>query len=349
MDKDEPPTDYGLSSELDFLFSEVKEKEKARNNGEPSQTSLHFASQAGDQKEKIKEGTQKEDLVPTKNEKAEDKLITWAAKLELESLSLKELVTGNLGHIFKQNYDFLHTTCDQMMERLDKLQKVPEPLKPDTGSSYKGIEMSIKNLAERIEQIEKTVQESSREKRRYRDNIEEVILERVDYSFLNNANFKALTKASDTIANKLKGLESLIATSSSDTVKSCTELDSKISSVVLENGSEVLQKLVDTQALVRLVAQGDSPVIHETASIKQYLKLLLPRIIGIESRCMEISATYNDLLTEFRNKDEKLTPDKDSTRNTEDSSFEIEMPNHTINTRVDPDINENHQKKRRLI
>lgn len=205
MNNEEPSTDYGLSSEIDIIFSEMKENKKLKNVGETSQAaSLQFASQPKDDKINEKDTYKENKRVCTDVENADDKLITWAARLELESISLKEIVTGNLGHIFKQNYDFLKVACEEITTKLSQMASQMEEMKKVSSGcdiDERLIE-TVNALSEKVTTIEKPC--SSRDRRNSIESIQTIISEKVDYSLTNNKLIKAIIKSVEKMSHNLE-------------------------------------------------------------------------------------------------------------------------------------------------
>lgn len=359
MNNEEPSTDYGLSSEIDIIFSEVRENKKQKNVGETSQaTSLQFASQIKDDKSKAHETSNEEDKYTRNVDGVDDKLITWAARLELESISLKEFVTGNLGHIFKQNYDFLKVACEEMTTKLDRIECQVDELKKSR-DEYKIVEKlgtAIDDLNEKVVNIEKMVQpmsESTREKRNNRGTLDVIVAEKVDQSLLNNKLMKTTMKNSEKVAHGLEKLERYLDAATSENRERCVALGTKMSDVFEDHDKRILNKLSSLQnSFTEHGHETNLDFMQEIVSIKQYLKLLLPRIIGLETNSKQLYRDYHELLTLINGtiKPEPIQCDNNKPPNNTPVSIDHQnMIKHLQDDESVPESVELNQKKRKLV
>lgn len=313
MNNEEPSTDYGLSSEIDIIFSEMKENKKLKNTGEPSQaTSLQFVSQTND-KTNAKDVYKEDKHTSSHVENADDKLITWAARLELESISLKEIVTGNLGHIFKQNYDFLKVACEEMTTKLSQMTCQIEEVKK-TSSGYDTNEKLLETvniLSEKVTTIEKMFKPcSSRDTRNSVGSIETFIGEQVDYTLSNNKLLKEMIKNTDKTFHRLEKLERLLQETICESSKANSKEHSKICNILESHDKATFDKLLSLQRFISDNDLGSNQSLsQEIVSIKQYLKLLLPRIIGLETNSKKLFNDYHEL-QEILNTKIHLNPTK---------------------------------------
>lgn len=351
MNNEEPSTDYGLSSEIDIIFSEMKENKKLKNVGETSQAaSLQFASQPKDDKINEKDTYKETKRVSTNVENADDKLITWAARLELESISLKEIVTGNLGHIFKQNYDFLKVACEEITTKLSQMaSQIEEMKKVSSGCDiYEKLIETVNALSEKVT-IEKPC--SSRDRRNSIESIQTIISEKVDYSLTNNKLIKAMIKSVEKMSHSLEKLDRPLQDNTCDSNKPCSENETKMCNILEAHDKATLDKLTSLQKSISDNGQGTNPALtQEIASIKQYLKLLLPRIIGLETNSKRLYHDYHELQNLFST---HIHPNPMQTENivlSDNSSDGSTVPSTSkriINEVLVPDNLD--QKKRRLI
>lgn len=354
MNNEEPSTDYGLSSEIDIIFSEIKENKKLKNVGETSQaTSLQFASQIKEDKSHAKDISREDKTESNHGESVDDKLITWAARLELESISLKELVTGNLGHIFKQNYDFLKIACEEMTEKLNKMAYQVEELKKPSSEYDIGEKLidTVNTLTEKVTTIEKMVKSgNSRERRDSIDTIETVVGDKIEYSLSNNKLIKTMMKSQEKMSNNIDKLYRTLQANTSAT-KPCADVETTICEALEAHDKATLDKLSFLQEFITENGQGTNlTVTQEITSIKQYLKLLLPRIIGLETNSKKLYHDYHELLNLFNGpihldliQADHITPSNNSSVMTTVSSA-----SKPINEALHSDSYFN-QKKRKLI
>lgn len=301
MNTEEQSTDYGLSSEIDIIFSEMKENKKLKNVGETSQAaSLQFASQPKDDKINEKDTYKETKRVSTNVENADDKLITWAARLELESISLKEIVTGNLGHIFKQNYDFLKVACEEITTKLSQMASQMEEMKKDSSGCdiHEKMIQTVNALSEKVTSIEKPC--SSKDRRNSIESIQTIISQKVDYSLTNNKLIKAMIKSVEKMSHSLEKLDRPLQDNTCDSKKPCSENEAKMCNILEAHDKATLDKLTSLQKSISDNGQGTNPALtQEIASIKQYLKLLLPRIIGLETNSKRLYHDYHELKNLF--------------------------------------------------
>lgn len=354
MDHEEPSTDYGLSSEIDIIFSEMKESKKLKNIGETSQAaSLQFASQSKDDKVNAKDASKEYKRSSTNVENADDKLITWAARLELESISLKEIVTGNLGHIFKQNYDFLKVACDEITTKLSQMTSQIEEVKK--ASSRRDIEEklieTVNALSEKVTAIEGPC--SSRHRRNNVEPIETIINEKVDSSLTNNKLIKAMIKSIEKMTNRLEKLDTPLQDNTLGSRKSSSEKETKMCNILEAHDKATLDKLSSLQKSISDNGQGANMALtQEIASIKQYLKLLLPRIIGLETNSKKLYHDYHELQNLFSTHMHLNSMQTDNTTLSDNSFVGPTVSNTSkriLNEVAVPDSSNLTQKKRRLI
>lgn len=290
MNNDETSTDYGLSSEIDIIFSETKEAKKQKNTREASQTtSLQFASQARDEKVKAINGDLKEEEEDTAKN-ADDKLITWAARLELESLSLKEFVTGNMGNIFKQNYEFLTIACEEMMAKLNRIESQVEGTEKKKGEySIATLGKAVDTLVEKVANVENMMKPASvREKRTKRETLEVMVADQVEYALQNNKMVKTILKNTEKISHELEEQHKSLNTTMSSIREHMSEL--------LENNAKQMADTLSFLGGFKEDGYGQSLFVsQEIAPIKQYLKLLLPRIVGLETNNKYLRDDYHKL------------------------------------------------------
>lgn len=352
MNNEEPSTDYGLSSEIDIIFSEMKESKKLCNVGETSQAaSLQFASQPKDDKSNAHDTSKENKRVPTNVENADDKLITWAARLELESISLKEIVTGNLGHIFKQNYDFLKVACEEITMKLNQMASQIEEVKRVSSGCHideKLIE-TVNSLSEKVTTIEKPC--SSRDRRNSIESIQTIISEKVDYSLTNNKLMKAMIKSMEKMSHSLEKLDRPLQDNTGVPNKPCSEKETRMCNILEAHDKATLDKLSSLQKSISDNGHGTNPALtQEIASIKQYLKLLLPRIIGLETNSKRLYHDYHELHNLFSTHIHLNPMQSDNivlSDNSPDGSTVPSTSKRILNEVLVPDNLD--QKKRRLI
>ena len=349
MNNEEPSTDYGLSSEIDIIFSEMKENKKMKNVGETSQAaSLQFVSQL---KDCNAHDISKEDMkMPSNVENADDKLITWAARLELESISLKEIVTGNLGHIFKQNYDFLKVACEEITTKLAQMESQIEEVKNVSSGCDIGEKLikSFNSLSEKVTAFEKP--SSSRDRRNSIESIQTIISEKIDNSITNNKLMKAMIKNIEKMSHKIEKLDRPLR-DTYDSRKSCSQKETKMCNILEAHDKITLDKLSSLQKSISDNGYGTNLTLtQEIASIKQYLKLLLPRIIGLETNSKRLYHDYHELHNLFSSHIHltlMLGDDIALSDNSSDGSTVHTTSKRTLNEMSVPDTLD--QKKRRLI
>ncbi|CAG90309.2 DEHA2G06908p [Debaryomyces hansenii CBS767] len=352
MNNEEPSTDYGLSSEIDIIFSEMKENKKSKNVGETSQAaSLQFASQPKDDKINEKDTYKENKRVCTDVENADDKLITWAARLELESISLKEIVTGNLGHIFKQNYDFLKVACEEITTKLSQMASQMEEMKKVSSGcdiDERLIE-TVNALSEKVTTIEKPC--SSRDRRNSIESIQTIISEKVDYSLTNNKSIKAIIKSVEKMSHNLEKKDRPLQDNTCDSNKPSSENETKMCNILEAHDKATLDKLTSLQKSISDNVQGTNPPLtQEIASIKQYLKLLLPRIVGLETNSKRLYHDYHELhnlLSTHIHSNPMQADSIVSSDNSPDGSTVPSTSKRILNQVSVPDNLD--QKKRRLI
>jgi len=357
MNNEEPSTDYGLSSEIDIIFSEMKENKKLKNTGETSQaTSLQFVSQTKDDKNNSKDHFKEVKHASSHLDNAEDKLIAWAARLELESISLKEIVTGNLGHIFKQNYDFLKVACEEMTTKLSQMTcQIEEVKKTSSGcdTNEKLLE-AVNILSEKFTTIEKIFKPaSSRDTRNSIDSIETVIGEKVDFSLSNNKLLKEMTKNTDKTFHRLEKVEMLLQECTRDFSQANIKEESKICNILESQDKAILDKLLSLQRSINDNEIGSNQSLsQEIASIKQYLKLLLPRIIGLETNSKKLYNDYHELQERLSTQIHQSPVKLDIVNLTEKSSISSNVrgtSKRILNEPSVPDSVNTNQKKRKIL
>lgn len=357
MSNEEPSTDYGLSSEIDIIFSEMKENKKLKNTGETSQaTSLQFVSQTKQDKTNTKDTCQEDKRTSSHLENADDKLITWAARLELESISLKEIVTGNLGHIFKQNYDFLKVACEEMTTKLSQMTCQIEEVK-NASSGYDTNEKLLETvniLSEKVTIIEKMFKpSSSRVTRNSVESIDTVIGEKIDHSLSNNELLKEMIKNTDKMFYRLEKLEKMLQESIRDSTKANIKEESKLCNILESHDKATFDKLLSLQRSISDNDLGSSQSLsQELASIKQYLKLLLPRIIGLETNSKKLYNDYHEL-QELLNTQIHLSPLKYDNINLSENPSVVSTvrskSKRILNEASVPNSTNMNQKKRKII
>lgn len=290
MAEEEEDTDYGLSSELDLIFTEVKgDKKRVDGDAEANDTipSMTFLSQNDFlNQEKITKSSLTEKATEGS---ANEKLVKWAARLELESLSLKELIAGNLGDIFDHNYDFLAGTCNKIMGKLDtmetsiKLTQKESPTKKQD-SWEKELGHLINALHNKIELLEKQVCDrlvdtGSRKKR----TIEDTIADKTLRAILGSEALKGLKRQGERTNKELRDLKSAVtdlANTQSGAMPGIQNPDKEIC---------ILKDQVDSTS-------SSSTASRDIAAIKEFLQLLIPRIITLETKYRDLSTAYCNLV-----------------------------------------------------
>ena len=385
-------TEYDYSSDIEGIFSEPKSEKKTDKN--LSQTSLLFASIKSDRPEDKGKAHGKSEEETGNRDVFERQLITWAAKLELESLTLKDILQGNLGHIFKQNYSFLQTISEDISQRMtrvessvlgiehqlgesenaqkeldmlnmklaamtEKIEQATEKERKNDKANAKGtkrqIEIEEKNLArfsideilknkdikehlsllkeihERLESIDDTNKaratvpiqgsEEKNENESY-NNLSECLLAKFE-----DATYKSIMPAiQEKVAKEIElTLGSLLNKVILNSVNKLTiDLNEKGSqNAVGDNSkSDGDHKFIKDSSSGVWIDSTERSLADEIKSVKSFLKLLLPRVVGLESRYKELAFHFNSLVDICgKSCSEYLTTQKKSDGDTENTNY----------------------------
>lgn len=390
-------TEYDYSSDIEGIFSEPKSEKKTDRN--LSQTSLQFASIRS---EREKEKTKAQDRSHGETENGDlykHELITWAAKLELESLTLKDILHGNLGHIFKQNYNFLRTISEELTQRMcrvessvlgiehqleesenaqkdldmlnEKVAAMTEKIEQVTEKDRKNDRENIKGTKRQIEAGEKNLAKLSVEELlKHKDFKEHLSLLREIHRRLDFIDEENKARTSESIKKAERNTEEKFYSELSEcflkrledvTYKSIVPaIQEKVGKEIEMTLSNLLQKIMEksmdkwkielkkkgSQAAIEGISNFDSDnkftkenpstvwmdsrgnnLGDEIKSVQSFLKLLLPRVVGLESRYKELASHFNSLVdiygkpgSEYLAKKEKPEVDTEKTNyeNTQD-------------------------------
>lgn len=299
MALEEQETDYGLSSDAESPFDTFASTKKASNT-ENTQTSILFISQHDEAGKR--ENVQQSSNINT--EIASEKLVAWAARLELESMTLKDSLTEHIDKISLGNSEQIRRLNDTTLLRLalidDKLSKYSET----NSDKNHGIENDEQLYGKKLGKLDtdlKTV----------KDKVNKLHANMIDKKLLMTC---LSTNQSKTIETLHNALEQSVAASqatlpgpikrelnlfSSKALECLVTTNIKLHElqVQVEKQSEHLKELQESlkNKFVALNSpQNDSPP-SDINAIKNFLRLLLPRIIGLEEKFDSISLLMNKI------------------------------------------------------
>lgn len=246
--------DTEYSSELDVFFSEKKEDCLLSSSGLKNQL----------------ENSNKIQTNKKKTNSDNDELISWASRLELESITLKDLIKDDFLPLIKESNWTLKKT-------------------------FSNISSCFYEIKTSIDEIKKTMTEQS-----------EMILKKKDVDSTENEVNKT------TIVDLVK---KIVEQSTKEMVEI---LGSEIMNNIIEQNKKHEKIKKDITILKRDLAESqkkdtyfcsktrildmtenepfkNNDVVDEIKEIKLYLKLLLPRLIGIENSFFELSQKYEKI------------------------------------------------------
>ncbi|CCE78334.1 Piso0_000955 [Millerozyma farinosa CBS 7064] len=298
MAPEEQETDYGLSSEAESPFDTFADTRRA-NNTENTQTSISFISQheeSGKQENKQHSSNINTDV-------ASEKLVAWAARLELESMTLKDSFTEQIDKISFSNNEQIQRLNDVTLSRLasidDKLSRC-SGANPDRNLAGEHDEKLYGKKLSKLETDFKTV----------KDKVNKLHANMIDKKYLMTCLSTNESKSIEALHNVL---EQSIATSQSQLpepvkrelnlfsskaleclVSTNTRLQELQSQVEKQSKHlKELQESVKKKSITLNPSHTDIPA-SDINAIKNFLRLLLPRIIGLEKKFESISLSMNN-------------------------------------------------------
>ncbi|CCE78920.1 Piso0_000955 [Millerozyma farinosa CBS 7064] len=298
MASEEQETDYGLSSEAESPFDTFADTKRASNT-ENTQTSISFISQHEESGKQ--ENKQYSSNINT--EVAAEKLVAWAARLELESMTLKDSFTEQIDKISLSNNEQIQRLNDATLLQLtsidNKLSKCSGAT-PDKNLAGEYDEQSYGKKLSKLETDFKTV----------KDKVNKLHANMIDRKYLMTCLSTNESKSIEALHNVLeqsvaasqaqlpepvkrelnlfstKALECLVTTNTK-----LQELQSQVEKQ--SKHLKELQESVKKKSITSNSSHIDYPA-SDIDAIKNFLRLLLPRIIGLEKKFDSISLSMNN-------------------------------------------------------
>lgn len=298
MALEEQETDYGLSSEAESPFDTFADTKRGSNT-ENTQTSILFISQH----EESGKQENKQHSSNINTEVASEKLVAWAARLELESMTLKDSFTEQIDKISLSNNEQIQRLNDATLLRLALID--------NKLSSCSGANLDRNLAGEHDEKLYgKKLSKLETDFKTVKDKVNKLHANMIDKKFLMTSLSTNESKSIEALHNVFeqsiaasqaqlpepvkrelnlfssKALECLVTTNTR-----LQELQSQV-----EKQSKHLKELQESvkKKSITLNAPHTDSSASDINAIKNFLRLLLPRIIGLEKNFDSISLLMNN-------------------------------------------------------
>lgn len=275
-----------ISSTQDTSVLSITQRNKTIKSGNKYMRRLDVEDEANEE-EDVQLNEQKH-LENSKLHSNKEELIKWAAKLELESLSLKELVKGDMRSLLDQNHQFVVNSYNESSKKL------------------KAIEKRIAAIAESLKRKEAISNKK----------IQDCITKTVDHKLSS----ELLLVSDRSVEQSLKQMCNKI-----DSIYKTMEKTRKDHEIMAKSISKLDHNITNHFKNIRLDPNSmDSHFsnLHQgLADIKQYLKLLLPRLITMEKSFLRLSSLYTDITNTLKlttGEETAVQPHAEPKRNNDD-------------------------------